>query len=548
MIRARLLSASLLLLAACSSKSGSPDAAPGDGSPGTGGAGGSHTGGSGGGSAGTGGMNTGGMAPGSGGAGPTGGSGGVPSTGASVLERNKNPSRDGLFVDAKLTKVAAAKMAMDANFKPVFQGAVWASPLYLENGPGGKGLLFIETINNDVFAFDETTGATVWTKKVGPAPANNGSGCGNIAPFGIIATPIIDAQSRTIYISAPEGADTTMRQTVHALSVDDGGERAGWPVDVSGKGAFDPKVQNPRSALSLVAGILYVAYGGHRGDCGAYHGRVAAIDVKDPTKVGVWSTAGQAEGIWASGGMASDGNGVIAVTGNRMPPGNRGAHQDSEEVVRLTGMAQLDRASGVYYPTTWQDMDGGDADFGSVNPLVASLPGNNPPRVIVAIAKDAMMYLLNPSNLGGMGGHIAAFDLSTGNVLTTPTAFTNAKGLHVAITVNAMAACPAGGPGGNVVMTTLISPGSPPTNKVLWCAPTSGGGAPITSTTDGTAEPIVWYLAGGQLRGVDGETGQAIASPMDPCGNATQWSSPIVAKGRVIAAVSGRMCAWSPAP
>jgi hypothetical protein len=169
----------------------------------------------------------------------------------------------------------------------------------------------------------------------------------------------------------------------------------------------------------------------------------------------------------------------------------------------------------------------------------------------VAIAKDANLYVLNPAKLssaGGMGGQIASWDLATGNVLTTPTAFSNGKGLHYAINVSSMASCPAGGPNGTVILTTLISAGNPPTNKVIWCAATTGKGAPITSTTDGTADPIVWYIAGGQLRGVDGETGQAIASPTDACGAAPQWSSPIIAKGRVIAATYGRLCAWAPAP
>ena len=60
-----------------------------------------------------------------------------------------------------------------------------------------------------------------------------------------------------------------------------------------------------------------MAYGGHVGDCGDYHGRVVAIDAKDPTKVAGWATGGRGEAIWAAGGMASDGDGVIATTGNR---------------------------------------------------------------------------------------------------------------------------------------------------------------------------------------------------------------------------------------
>ena len=57
--------------------------------------------------------------------------------------------------------------------------------------------------------------------------------------------------------------------------------------------------QNQRSALSLVGGTLYVAYGGHIGDCGNYHGWVMGIDTGIRPMRGGWATAGQGEGIWA---------------------------------------------------------------------------------------------------------------------------------------------------------------------------------------------------------------------------------------------------------
>ena len=67
------------------------------------------------------------------------------------------------------------------------------------------------------------------------------------------------------------GTSSIMRHEVHALSVDDGMEKAGYPITVTGTSGgttFTPPPQNQRSALSLVNGILYVAYGGHVGDCG----------------------------------------------------------------------------------------------------------------------------------------------------------------------------------------------------------------------------------------------------------------------------------------
>ena len=62
-----------------------------------------------------------------------------------VPERNKNPSRDGHFVQPTITKAAAGMMMADTAFNTAatFTGNVAASPLYLD-GPGG-GLFIIPT-------------------------------------------------------------------------------------------------------------------------------------------------------------------------------------------------------------------------------------------------------------------------------------------------------------------------------------------------------------------------------------------------------------------
>ena len=132
--------------------------------------------GSGGAPAGTGGgtagrSGSGGAAPGTGGAasGGAGGGGGAASAN-SVLQRNNHPSRDGHFLQPLLTKLRAATLARDTTFSGTFAGSMWASPLYLENGPGGKGVFFAVTTGNDVIALDETTGAVTWMKNIGSSP------------------------------------------------------------------------------------------------------------------------------------------------------------------------------------------------------------------------------------------------------------------------------------------------------------------------------------------------------------------------------------------
>src|SRR5207237_8753857 len=109
------------------------------------------------------------------GRGGSGGSAGATGTAGSqsVLERNRNPSRDGNFPQPALTKAAAATMAPTPGFTANFTGTMFASPLYLENGPGGKGVFFAVTTGNDVYALDETTGAIVWQKNIGSSPQDS---------------------------------------------------------------------------------------------------------------------------------------------------------------------------------------------------------------------------------------------------------------------------------------------------------------------------------------------------------------------------------------
>ena len=254
----------------------------------------------------------------------------------SVTQRGGDSARTAHWVNAKLTTANVSKMAMDTEFKATFSGEMTAVPLFLASTTAGKGIFFAVTTQNDVYALDETTGATLWTKNIG-AQRTGGPGPG-IKNRGIVSTPVIDASKRVLYVAAAMAAG---RHEIHALSIDDqGAEVAGFPVDVSkvkaGSVDFNFTDQNQRSALSLVNGILYVAFGGYYGDGGSYHGWVVSVKNDDPTQVAGWATLGGQEGIWAAGGLASDGNGVFAITGNSGASSRD--KTDSEEVIRITGM------------------------------------------------------------------------------------------------------------------------------------------------------------------------------------------------------------------
>ncbi len=560
----------ITLVLGCSTKTtatgaGGQSGAAGTGSGGATGQGGTGKGGSGAGGTGTGGTGAGGAGTGGGtggsglGGNAAGGGSGAAGTSAdddSVLERNHHPSRDGQFVQPTFTKTAVAKMTMETTFAATFTGDTWASPLYLQSGPNGKGTFFTVTNGNDVFALDETSGAIVWTKNIGTPASKTGQTCGDISPIGIISTPVIDEHARTIYVAGAIGNGSTITaHQIHALSVDDGTERSGWPIDVSaikaGSATFTASPQNQRSALSLVNGILYVAYGGHNGDCGNYRGWVMAVDTTNPTSRGAFVTGGtRGEAIWAAGGMASDGNGVFVVTGNNLAGAT--THADSEEVVRLTGLAAVDRSTtqNVFYPADWKSLDGADEDLSSSSPVYLT----SPQPMVVAASKNGALYFLDAINLGGMGGELAELTIATGGSMIVHTAlasYTTAMGTYIVLTTNSGAQCPAGmGSTGKVVMSVLVPAGSPPKPKVAWCVPTANASlgfpaAPAVTTTDGTNNAIVWFIDGTKLMGVDGDTGATLYSGTDTCSGVHKWTAPIAVKGRIVVAGDTHLCAWS---
>ena len=393
-----------------------------------------------------------------GGSGPTAGSGGAPAAGDNVLERNLNPSRDGMFIQPKLTKAAVPMLTADTAFAAKFTGNMWASPLYMSNGPNNKGAFFAVSTNNNVYAIDETTGAIIWTKLIGSAPQQSGAGCGQVNPVGITSTPVIDAVKRVIYVAGAVGTSQIDHHEIHAINIDTGMEVTGWPVDLtgtkSGSVTFSQKPQNQRSALSLVNGTLYVAYGGHVGDCSDYRGWVIGVDTADPTKRGGWVTLDTTgSGIWAAGGMASDGKAVFAATGNHTPFGQHASDRttsDSEQVVRITGLGVLDRKDeNLFFPTTWKDMDDSDADLGSSNPVYFSVPGATPPNYLVQPSKDGKLYILNAANLGGMNGAVTTVTVASSAmaVKTAPTVYRTAEGTHVTFATDSGASLPNDGHG-----------------------------------------------------------------------------------------------------
>jgi hypothetical protein len=423
----------------------------------------------------------------------------------------------------------------------------------------------VVTEQNAVVALDATNGSPIWTSTLGnPVPLSQQS-CGNIDPLGITGTPVIDPGARALYIDAlttPDGG-TTQRHLIFALSLDDGSILAGWPLDVSALITyagmpFDSSVQNQRGALLLSAGILYVPYGGHWGDCGNYNGWVVAVPVNNPASATAWATPAGGGGVWAPGGLASDGSSIFAATGNTF---GATTWSGGEAIIRLGPGATFSGNPADYFaPSNWQDLDAHDTDLGGSGPVLVDVPGAKPSQLVVALGKNGVGYLLDRNNLGGIGTGdgttgegLFSLHVADHEIITAAAPYTAPSGTYVVFeTFGSGIGCP-NAPGDLVALKIAVS--SPPTLTVAWCASNNGYGSPIVTTTDGVSQPVVWSVGAGaegdnRLHAFDGETGQVLFAGGGPAEQMTfvrGYQTPIAVNGRIFVAGDDGLYAFTTA-
>ena len=465
----------------------------------------------------------------------------------SVLTFHGDVARSGAFVVPGLTLERARALHLDRSFHASFPGHVYAQPLYWRDPGSGSVLLIVATEDDGVHALDGRTGKPVWSRTLGKPVPLNSLPCGNIDPLGITGTPVIDEASQAIFLDAIVAAPSGPRHLVFALSLRDGSTLEGWPVNVGealGQ-TFNARDQNQRGALTILDGSVYVPFGGHFGDCGDYHGWVVGISIGNPKSVRAWSTRARGGGIWAPGGISSDGRSLYLATGNTM-----GATEwsDGEAVFRLAPDLHRSNAKDDYFATSnWRSLDARDADLGSTNPMLLDAPGADATQqLVLALGKDRHAYLLDRRHLGGIGGSLADETVATVPIRTSPAAYPTLGGVFVAFQGEG-AHCP-GRAGG---LTTLeIRAGAPPTISTAWCAALSGWGSPIVTTTDGRSNAIVWVVGAegdNRLHGYRGDTGEPVfagGGRDEAMGGLHHFQTLIVARDRLYVAGDGRLYAF----
>jgi outer membrane protein assembly factor BamB len=436
-----------------------------------------------------------------------------PALAESVVTYHNSNQRDGAYTIPGLTLAAAANMQRDAKFDGTISGHVYAQPLFWKPKGAKHGLVIVATESNTVYALNETSGKVIWnTTLADPMPLNQ-LPCGNINPMGVTGTPVIDPATGRLYLDAMTKTSNGARHMVYALSLTDGSVVSGWPLDMqallSGQGAtFDSSVHGERSALLFFKSKLYVNYGGHFGDCGAYRGTVTQIDPGAATLDANWQTRDTGGGIWAQGGIAGDGTYLFITTGNTF---SSSSWMDGEAIIRLhPGLAHSTDAHDFFTPTNWKNLDNEDADLGGTEALPIDIHGTRKAKRVIAFGKDGNAYLADRTNLGGIGGQIQIFQASNSAIRTAPAVYETDTSTSVAYANSGNSNCS----GNNISMLNVAASGAAPMS-FAWCAQFNGGGSPIVTSTDGTADAIVWVPGAegdNELHGFNAATGATVFS------------------------------------
>jgi hypothetical protein len=467
-----------------------------------------------------------------------------------VTQYHNHSSRDGLYIDSAFTQSAAGNLTRDLNFDGTIVGNVYAQPLYIEGGPGGRALVIAVTESNNVYALDAIDGAIIWQRNVGPPVPADDLNCTKFDLMGITGTPVVDLASRALFLDAmttPDGG-TTKKHLIWSLNVDTGAINSGWPVDVEATATyngitFTAEIQQQRPALAIVGNILYVGYGSMR-DCDLYYGWLVGVPINNPASVTAWAAANPATGhggaIWGVGGVASDGANPFVTTGNTWTDGT---WSGGEAVIRFQPGPIFSGSSSDYWaPTNWRQLDNSDLDMGGSGPLLVDVPGATPSSLVVALGKDGNAYLLNRSNLGGITAPIASLHVRDNGMIGAGATYRTNQGTYVACRASPYD-----------LSAFRITATNPPTINTGWTLSRypGGCGSPFVTSTNGTNNMIVWVVGteGDQrLHGYDGDTGAVVYGGGGAnelmAGTHSYSTAGIAALGRIYVATDNKVYAF----
>jgi PQQ enzyme repeat len=336
----------------------------------------------------------------------------------SVLTQHNDNSRTGANLNETSLNTSNVNVSTFGKlFSMPVDGFVYAQPLYMPNvnmpNSGTHNVLLVATAHDSVYAFDADTGAQLWQKSLGtPVPSSVINTPNILVEVGIISTPVIDPSTNTLYVVAKTYENSVQIFRLHALDIlNQGAETLGGPIQIAaqypgsavqndgaGHVLFVAAKENQRAALTLVHGVVYVAFASHE-DYTPYHGWVLAYSAANLQQIATYNTTpnGGKGGIWMSGqGLVADSNNnVYLLTGNSTQATENAVGDYGESFLKLglsgNALSVLDFFKAFNYDT----LNVNDRDLGSGGAV--AIPGT---AYIAGVGKQGLLYLVNTNDMG----------------------------------------------------------------------------------------------------------------------------------------------------
>jgi fibronectin type 3 domain-containing protein len=455
-------------------------------------------------------------------------------------------------------------------FSSSVDGQVYAQPLYMPNvnittgsNQGVHNVVFVATAHDSLYAFDAGSGALLWqtsfinntsagvldvNPNINPntvittVPSSDVNST-NVSPeIGVIATPVIDPTTETIYLTAKtkeiingNASAPHYVYQLYAINVQNGHLQSGLgggviqigdtiysggnytnntSVSVAGNGdgsvggvvKFNALRQMNRPGLTLYNGQIYIAFASH-GDNGPYHGWVLGFSASTMQMTGVFNANpnGNDDGIWQSGGRIEvdssgalyfeTGNGLFDSTLNAQGLPISGDYGDS--VVKLvTDNSTVSNpningwgfhVADYFAPFDQQTLNNDDTDMASSGLVVLpdSLGNAAHPHLLIARGKSGVVYLIDRDNMGKFNSttdHVVQEYSDSGGFWSSPTYWNNSF---------------YGTPNGGQLQQWSIANGSASFSTSPVHSSTDGFGYPGGTgfiSSNGTANGIIWQV------------------------------------------------------
>jgi hypothetical protein len=305
-----------------------------------------------------------------------------------------------------------------------------AQPLYVPNvnipGKGVHNVVYVATMADSVYAFDgeSNTGANatpLWHVNFTNPSAGITTASGAFLPCastedrgpgftqeGIVATPVIDNATNTMYVVGKILDNGTVRHQLHALDIANGADRPGSPITISATVTsnagrvvnFNSLHQKNRPGLLLSNGIVYLAFGSNY--CNdANHSWVLGYDAATLQQTGVFNTNPDhgLTSIWqAGGGLAADDAGnIYPLTSEGNWDVDVGGQGYTNSVLKLDPNLNL---VDYFTPGAVTFLNDHDMDLSACSPLL--LPDTGAPfhHSMVAMGKQGTIYVIDRDNMG----------------------------------------------------------------------------------------------------------------------------------------------------